>query len=1019
MTRATTVSSSARGIWLLSLILWLTFGTQSVASAQPSTEARLRDLVERFFGAFCKKDVDGIKSVWSKESPELAGVVAKLTQTFANSERIELKSLTIRKAKVDGREASMRLVIDINAVEAKTGKPARDFGRINRTFHFVREGEEWKVWRYVASEEELAAELLQVKSETARDALLGAQRELLTAELVQALIARGRILANQAEYQGAMTVYELALGVADQLGDKTGIAKALNSIGTVYYWQGDYSEALARYQKSLKLAEELGDKAQLAASLGNIGLIYDSQGNYSRAFEYYERSLRLKEELGDKAGIARSLNNLGVVHRLQGDSSQALAYFQKSLKLKEELGDEVGIALSLSNIGIVLTRQGDYTRALDYLQKGLKLSEALHNEVSQALNLGNLGILCGLQGNYAEALEYFHRSLKIKQALGDKAGIATLLTNLGEVHFSQGRYTQAAEIFEQAATLAKQIELAEAVWPANAMAGRAYQATKQPTRALQSYLTAIDTIEELRGQVGGGEQEQQRSFETRLSAYHGMVDLLVEQNNAAEALLYAERAKGRVLLDVLQSGRINITKAMTADEREKEREMRAETVSLNVQLSRGRLRQPAGEARVSDLEARLQKARLEYEAFETGLYAAHPELKIQRGRMQPLTMDQISHLMPGTGAALLEFVVLEDKSFLFVLTGKANAGEAKVDLKVYTLPVTQKQLADLTLRFSQALAERRLSVQELAGKLYDLILKPARAQMQGLEALIIVPDDVLWQLPFQALKSSNHRYLIEDYSISYAPSLTVLGEMIKRRPEQDKATKGLPTLLAFGNPALGTETNERARAVHMGERLDPLPEAEKQVKLLGRLYGKAQSRIYTGSGAQEERFKAEAGNYRILHLATHGILNDASPMYSQLVLAQTGTREDGLLEAWEIMTLDLRADLVVLSACETARGRVGAGEGIIGLSWALFVAGAPTAIVSLWKVESASTTDLMLAFHRQIKSGSHRVRGPNSIAAALRLAALGLLKNKRYEHPFYWAPFVVIGNGAGSLDRRL
>src|SRR5262249_48737725 len=163
----------------------------------------------------------------------------------------------------------------------------------------------------------------------------------------------------------------------------------------------------------------------------------------------------------------------------------------------------------------------------------------------------------------------------------------------------------------------------------------------------------------------------------------------------------------------------------------------------------------------------------------------------------------------------------------------------------------------------------------------------------------------------QALKSSANRYLVEDYIISYAPSITVLREMM-RQPQLRRTSSGnAHRLLALGNPAPARETIERAREVLMDESLEPLPEAEKQVKLVGKLYGPRNSRIYIGSGAQEEKLKAEAGDYQIVHLATHGILNNTSPMYSQLVLAPslTDNREDGLLEAWEIMNLDLKADL--------------------------------------------------------------------------------------------------------------
>ena len=192
----------------------------------------------------------------------------------------------------------------------------------------------------------------------------------------------------------------------------------------------------------------------------------------------------------------------------------------------------------------------------------------------------------------------------------------------------------------------------------------------------------------------------------------------------------------------------------------------------------------------------------------------------------------------------------------------------------------------------------------------------------------------------------------------------------------------------------------------MDERLEPLPEAERQVKELAKLYGPARSKIYIGPDAQEARVKTEAANYGILHLAAHGILNDKNPMYSQVVLSQPegDINEDGMLEAWEIMKLDLKADLVVLSACDTARGKVGNGEGMIGLSWAFFVAGVPTTVASQWSVESASTTELMVEFHRNLER--HK-----SKAESLRQAMLKLLRSKEYNRPFFWAGFVVVGNG--------
>jgi CHAT domain-containing protein len=318
--------------------------------------------------------------------------------------------------------------------------------------------------------------------------------------------------------------------------------------------------------------------------------------------------------------------------------------------------------------------------------------------------------------------------------------------------------------------------------------------------------------------------------------------------------------------------------------------------------------------------------------------------------------------------------------------------------------VKRDELVKQTEEFRQQLARRDLGFRASSLKLYELLLKPAEAQLRGKTNLIIAPDHTLWDLPFQALTRNGNRFVIEDAGIAYTPSLTVLREMTKRRKTQDA---GPASLLALGNPVVGNETLKRAALALRDGKLEPLPEAEQEVKALGRLYGASRSKVYVGADAREDRVKSEASRARILHFATHGILNNASPMYSHLALADGGAGEDGLLEAWELMQLDLKADLAVLSACETARGRIGAGEGMIGLSWAMFMAGVPSIVVSQWKVESAGTRDLMVDFHRALLA----TKSKPTKAQALRQASLKLLKNPETSHPFYWAGFVLVGDG--------
>jgi CHAT domain-containing protein len=472
--------------------------------------------------------------------------------------------------------------------------------------------------------------------------------------------------------------------------------------------------------------------------------------------------------------------------------------------------------------------------------------------------------------------------------------------------------------------------------------------------------------------------------------------MLLADGRTEDALLLTERARARVLLGVLQSGRAHIEKTLTPDESAHERQLAAEVSSLGTQLRRERQRRAADAARVGALEKSLEAARIERDAFATRLYGTHPELRTLRGEAPALTAAELPALVDRETAFLVYTVARDGPGRLLVLT---RAGAA-VDLRAYSLP-DERALGDAVRAFRRTLAERDLAVASRARALYGLLVAPAAAQIGPRRRLVIVPDGPLWELPFQALMPRAGRYLVEDHAVSYAPSLTVLRAMYAHG-----RSAGAGTLLALANPTLGETGPGRGVALRGGETLAALPDAEVQARALGALYPADGSRVYVGADAREEVFKSEAGRHRLLHLATHGLLDDANPLYSQLVLAapRPGDAEDGLLEAREIMGLDLHADLAVLSACETGRGQISGGEGLIGLSWSFFVAGCPTTVVSQWKVESRSTSALMVAFHRELRAGRGR-------AEALRRAMRAQMRQPQWRHPFYWAAFTVIGDG--------
>ncbi|HKG60896.1 MAG TPA: CHAT domain-containing tetratricopeptide repeat protein [Pyrinomonadaceae bacterium] len=806
---------------------------------------------------------------------------------------------------------------------------------------------------------------------------------------------KGGVARSRGDNKQALEYFEQCLKLAEEIGDKTIIGDALNSLAIVSAQQSDYPKALALFQRNLKIKEELGNKIDIAVELSNIGNIYVYQGEKVRALENYQRSLRLAEEVSDKAGAAATLNSIGNLYHSQQNYAQALEYVQHSLKLKQEVGDKLGVARALNNIGVIYSEQGQYAQALDYLQQSVKLLEQLGDKLVLVEAWHYIGGVYLLQGDYEKSLAYNQKALKPAEELGNSQLLSEILQNISECYLRLGQYRAAGEFAERAASLAAQFGIPDILWSAKTVAGKAHLSLNQIDLARRDFLESIAAIEKLRGQVAGGEQEQQRFFENKIAPYQAMVQLSLTRQDTSAALTYAERAKGRVLLDVLSRGRVNITKAMTAGELKRDRELSAELASLNTQLLRLKTQSKPPAEQVADIQARLDKTRLEYEAFQASLYAAHPELKVQRGETQPFTLDEATAMLPDAQTAILEYVVTEDKSYLFVIRKPAG-------ITVHTLSVKGTELAQMAESFRQKVAERDLTIKQPAQRLYDLLIKPAEAQLHGVRKLRIVPDGALWNVPFQALYQGERGYLLEQYAVSYAPSLSVLREM-GRRAHALAANHAQPALLAMGNPALNGDTEAKVRVTRRDEPLGPLPDAEKEVNTLGRLYGRS-SKVLIGQQALEATMKAEAGGYKVLHFATHAILDDRNPLYSHIVLFRSNgdTQDDGLLEAWEIMKLDLNAELAVLSACETARGHIAAGEGIIGMSWALFVAGSPAAVVSQWKVDSARSSELMIEFHRNLLQ--KRV----TKSEALRQAALKVFRGS-YNHPAYWAGFILIG----------
>lgn len=1078
---------------LCCLFVVLSAATPVEILAQEDDQAQIRKLVQQFFDAYAKEDIDGLMALWSEKSNPQASRETFL-KVFQDYQNIEIKSLAATEITIASGEAKVLLKLELGIVNEKTGgKRAETFAKENRnrTLHFVKQEDRWKVRQYIATEEELADRLLAIKTQPERQALFDANKDLHTRVLMLAF--RREKFSKEGQLLEALHVWRLMQSLAESLGENESIAVSSHIIGFLQYSQGDLTTALATYdkaqkfyeligdkprraellvdmgqihyaraqhslahehfKKSLAIFEELGDKKKIALALNSIGALYSALGDYVPALDYYRRSLALCEETKDNQLISTPILNIGSIYRVLGNNALAMEYYQRSLLLAEALNDKWRAAFALSNIAQIHHSQGNYSQALEYLQKALAMAQGSGHKADVVLYEGLIGNVYQARRDYALALAHYEKSLSLNESVGQKSVAVVTLQSIGNVHFLEGKNDRALDYFKRSLTLAEelkesavtagaliglgniylaqgnneaalaaaeralglasQMQKADVLWTTHQLMGRAQRALGRLDHARRSFDAAIDGIEKMRAGIAGGEQESRRFLEDKLAPYHSMIDLLVSTKNYTDAFAYAERAKGRTLLDVLSSGRVNVIKAMTKEEDERERALRGQIVTLNSQIFQAE--QQRNHARSSDLKTQLEKARLEYEAFQANLYAAHPELKVQRGQSLVLTLAEAEKLLPNARSAILQYVVTESESYVFVLARDAG----KLAVTVHKLGIRSDKLATQTESFRQQVASRDMLFSTSARQLYDLLIKPAKKQLQGINTLIIVPDGSLWDLPFQAL-AGDKGYLLDDFVVSYAPSLSVLREM-KRKSSKDNATAAAPRrgnsvaakpaydLLALGNPELNVLEVAKLSLLR-AEDLGPLESAEKEVNTIGQLYGRNRSKILVRGQATEEEAKADAEKYRLLHVAAHAVLDDRNPMYSRIMLSRGEKREDGMLEAWELMKLDLKAEMVVLSACQTARGHVGAGEGMIGMSWALFVAGSPTVVVSQWKIDSDRTSELMIEFHRNLVKGNGR-RGATAMtkAEALRLAALQL-RHGRYSHPFYWAGFVLIGN---------
>jgi CHAT domain-containing protein/tetratricopeptide (TPR) repeat protein len=802
------------------------------------------------------------------------------------------------------------------------------------------------------------------------------------------------VLSVFGRYNEAADHVEQALTTYRRLGERVLEARATINLGILARYRGDQDAALAAYATARDLATAAGDARIAVVALNNTSVVYLNRGHLSAAQAALEDALQRQGGTRDQL-TADILGNLGSVYQSQGQLELAREYLTRSIDLQEELGNTFATMHEREALGSVLLLLGLPEEGQRLLEHVAERAEQGGAQAPAAQARAGLGRILLAQGRAEEAAVQLRRAVALARNAGADV-LALVLADLAQVESARGRPAAALAAADEVVSIAERLASRSRLGLGEGARGTALSALGRDDEAAAAFERSIRAAEEDRDEVAGAPAERQRFLEWRMEPYEGLLKLYARRGRAEAALAQAERARARVLLDALHGGQSRLDGMLTPEEVARQRELREALARAGVEASRAE----GDAASLRAAEEKRHDARLAYEAFRAAAYASHPGMAARSGRAAPWRLEDAQALLDERTLAVT-YAVTPDRTYLFALTRKG--------LALHEVALGRTALEGRTRGFRAALADRRLDVAALGRALCTDLLGPVRKQLDASKRLLIVPDGPLWELPFQALKCTKSRYLLEERAIAYAPSLTALREMAARRAPPVKARD---TLLAVGDPSFGEPQRRQIAGLLRDGALGPLPDAAAEVRAIERFYAPGSS-VYVGADASETRVKTEARRHRVLHFAAHGILNDASPLYSQLVLARPGAAEtdDGLLEAWEIMEMSLPADLAVLSACETGRGRVSQGEGLVGLSWAFSVAGCPTTIVSQWKVDSRSTSRLMRRFHRDLADG-------RPTADALRAAALAVKADPLYAHPFYWAGFVVMGPGWTSRAPR-
>lgn len=832
----------------------------------------------------------------------------------------------------------------------------------------------------------------------------------------------GQILDIQGETRRTLDYYTQSLQGWREMGDRQNEAYTLNHIGNVYERLGERRKALDHYDRALSLFREVADRGGEIELLNNIGTIYSVMAEYQKALDHFEEAVTLARAERQSQLEAVCLGNIGFVYGAMGDYQTATDYYSRALDVLRAADSKPSQQVILNALGSYIRLQGDPRKAVGYHTEALAISRSLGNRRREALALTNLGLASAALGENHKALDYYLQAIALRQQVGDRAGESVALSAMGDLYASSGEQQKAAELYRKALDASRSV--ADRAKEAVALGGlaRVERARGNLAQARAHIESAIAIIESVRASVAA--QELRASYlSSAQKHYEFLIDLLMRGKNPAAALQIAERARARGLLEMLTESRANIRQGVDPALIGRERELKQ--LLDGKAESQMRLLSARHTAEQADaIEKEIRAITTEYRQIQSRIRATSPRYAALV-EPQPLTLGDIQRRVLDSDTLLLEYSLGEDRSFLWVV--------AKDSMASFELP-PRKEIETTARRVYQSfsVAGSDASGTEAAEELSRMLLAPARSLL-GNRRLVVVADGALQYVPFAALpepksvesgKSNDYRQpMIVNHEIVTLPSASTLA-VLRREFEGRRPASALLAVLADpvfdrddprvrSTVASAGSANKAAREVDKSAResgvisFDRLRSTRREAEEILSLAPKDQSlRALDFRASLKAATSEELSNYRIIHFASHGLLNSLHPELSGIVLSmvdERGMPQNGFLRAHEIYNLKLNADLVVLSGCQTALGKEVRGEGLMGLSRGFMYAGAQRVVASVWRVPDRATAELMKHFYKAMFARKLRP------AAALRAAQIEMRKQERWSAPYYWAAFTLQG----------